>query len=864
VLSSLSVVVDLLFFLAGSAGLGWAVRAWRTGPAEGSPGDASESTPADEARPVPSWGAIGLYTLASLLFFSPALLTPGYQIATDIPYQWRPWSETLVEKVQVKNHLLADPPLQMLPFRDLVRQRLLAGELPLWANELGTGQPLLANAQSAPFAPLHLPLLPLPTLRALTVAAAWQVVLGLLLMHALLRRLRAPPAGAALAAVAYGFSTFSVAWAYYPMGMSAMWVPGVVLGVLRVADRAPRGAAGLVLCGLGLALSGHPETFAHTGLLVGVVATWIAAARWWRSRPWRRVPRSGSPAEPARFLLRLGGLGALTFALAAPFLLPILEAVPWSERAEALALDPRSVQPSGFHARHLVWLVDPAYGGSPREGVWTGPSNFNEHATLYGGLVTLALALSGAIVLRGRILAVMSGGAVALLGAFRLDPVHALLTALPVLGEGAHGRLRLLWIFAVAVAAGLSYERVLGSRTGRATFAGLLAAALGLLIGFGTPPAPWLQVWWLATLAGGMAVLALPWLLPPRPAGLRGPRATVALGAVFPGAVFLGAVLLDLGLLGFRYNPVMPPELDLEPPPALAWIVERQREAMRAPGGPRPFRVLGDEWALFANVPALDGLWNLRGHDPMRPAAAARFVNLATLGDHTPGGSQRHQQVDRGNVAAHSYLAVRYLLTRHRRKPPAPAWQRVYNDQGGRVWENRRVLPLFFLPRTVEVVPREVPDGDLTPETAREALERALEIEDYALRGIVEVPVEAPVGEREVGGIRGWEPPAEQQGAVRLREVTGNRFALDVESATGGVVVSSISYDPGWRVRVAGEAAPLWRANGAFLAFRAPAGSHRVELVYSPNGWRWGLVFWASAVLGLSGVGWARWKGSME
>jgi hypothetical protein len=195
----LSVLVDLLFFLAGSVGLGAAVRAWRAGP---------------EDRPVPGWWGVAGYTLAALAFFSPALLTPGYQIATDIVYQIRPWNETRPEPVTARNALLSDPPYQMLPFRDLVRRRWLAGEPPLWANELGTGQPLLANAQSAPFAPLHVPLLPLPTLRALTVAVGWQVVLGLLLMHALLRRLGASPAGAAVAALAFGFGTFSVVWAY--------------------------------------------------------------------------------------------------------------------------------------------------------------------------------------------------------------------------------------------------------------------------------------------------------------------------------------------------------------------------------------------------------------------------------------------------------------------------------------------------------------------------------------------------------------------------------------------------------------------------------------------------------------------------
>lgn len=792
-----AVLLDLLVFLAGCAGLGAAVRVWRAGPGN---------------RPVPGWWGVLGYTLAVLVFFSPGLLTGDHQIATDIPYQIRPWNETLAEPVDVGNPLLSDPPYQMLPFRDLVRRRWLAGEPPLWANELGTGQPLLANAQTAPFAPLHLPLLPLPTLRALTVAAGWQVVLGLLLMHALLRRLGASGPGAVVAALAFGFGTFSVAWAFYPMGMTAMFVPGVLLGLLLMAEGAPRGAPGLVVCGLAMALSGHPETVAHTALAAAVVVVWLLL-RW---------PKESRQTR-ARFLARLTLAGALTFALAAPFLLPILESLPASERAAALELHPRSERPSDFTVRHLAWLVDPVVKGNPREGGWAGPANFNEHASLYCGVLTLVLALAGATVLRGRVAALVLAGALGLMGAFRLEPVHELLTALPLLGDGAHGRLRLFWALAVAVAAGLSLDELFRSRAGRGVFALLLATALGLLIWLGAAPPWWLQLWRLAVLVGGLGVLAVPWAL-----SLRG--SVDRLRPLWVTAV-IGVLALDLFLLGMRYNARVPAELDLAPPPVVAWMADRQREALAGFGELHPFRVVGEDWALFANVPALYGLWNLRGYDPARPAAPARFVDLATQGEHQPGGRAQPHRVSRANIAAHSFLGVRYLVTKHRRKPPAPAWKPVHRHTGGRVWENTRVLPIFFLPRAIEPV-----------QGQERALERALEIEDYARRAVVEEGVEE-------GAAPAAGTPREQEGSVRITRVTGNRFGMEVASPTGGVVVSSVSHDPGWRVRLDGEPAPLLRANSAFLAFRVPPGEHGVELVYSPRGWRWGWGLWGLAML---------------
>lgn len=799
----LSILADVLLFLGGSVGIGAAVRAWRAGPV---------------GEPTPTWWAIGLYTTASLLFFSPALLTRDHHIATDIAYLWQPWNSAIEEPVWPKNLLVADPPLQMLPFREIVRRRLLAGELPLWVHELGTGQPLLANAQSAPFAPLHLAALPLPTLRALTVAAAWQAVLGLLLVHALLRRLRAPPAGAAVAAVAFAFSSFSVVWAYYPLGMAIQWLPGIFLGLVLLAEDAPRATAGLVVCALGLVLAGHPSSMAHAALASAVVV----AALWMR----------GPPVGRGRLLLRAGVAGALTFVLAAPFLLPVLEHLPASERKLALLLDPAATDPPDFEARFAAFVVDPLVAGSPREGIWKAPWIFNEQTSLYAGLVTLVLATAGAIVRRGRVLGIFLGGLAALLAGFKIEPFHTAVDSLPGFEDLAHGRWRIYWILAVAVAAGLSVEALQRSRLGRTVFAALTVVAVGLLVGLGTPLAPWLRAWWWSTAIGALAVLAVPWGLS-RPT-LEKPRRRLVSG------IALAAIALDLGLLGIRYNPAVAPKMDLAPPPVQQWLIERHQEALTGPASPRPFRVLGEDWALFPNLPAVDGLWNALSFDPAHPMRPARFSRVRFTGGLFTG-QPVIQSSDRLDLGLVSFMGVRYLLTaRERSALPAP-WRLANRGRGGDVWENSEALPLFFVPRVVERAPEPAEGTPLQRSVVLgEAMQRVLEIEDFADLAVVE-------------GTAGFELPlrAEQQGSVQLVDLSSNRFDLEVVSSSGAVVVSSVSHDRGWRVQLDGEPLPLLRANAAFLAFRIPSGAHRVRLLYSPAGWRWGWVLFA---LGLATV----------
>ena len=96
---------ELLWLAAGGLGILGLVRWW---------------------RPEMSWSRGGAYLLLTLLFFAPAFAKGGFQLATDLVTQWLPWRET-VPRVSPQNPLLADPVLQMLPVRGLLRERLLHG-----------------------------------------------------------------------------------------------------------------------------------------------------------------------------------------------------------------------------------------------------------------------------------------------------------------------------------------------------------------------------------------------------------------------------------------------------------------------------------------------------------------------------------------------------------------------------------------------------------------------------------------------------------------------------------------------------------------------------------------------------------------
>lgn len=762
---------ETAFFLAGASLLVFLLHRWRP-----------------EIRPL--LGAA--YAALVLAFFGPILLSPRHLVATDIPYRWQPWLGETVEPVVPQNHLLSDPPLQLYPMWRLAREHLLAGQPPLWAHGLSTGEPLAGLAQAAPFAPLRLLTIALPPLSGLDVAAALQVLVALLLMHALAARLGASPLAASFAAIAFGFSSYAVAWLAYPLGTAPMWLPGVVLGILCV-HRGERGAlAALVVCAWSLAASGHPETVGHTALVCAL----LAVALLWR----RDVPR-------LPFLRRLAVATLLTAGFAAPVLLPVIEALPDSQRWNQMHHAPDSVDPPPFSLAVASLVVNPLRLGSARDNDYSGPTNWNEDATGYAGLLTLALALVGGA--NRQRWPILLGGLAALGVALAVGPLLAAMKLIPVLGIGAHGRLRWLWIFTAALCAawGLDLARQQGRH--RATTAAVFCTAIAFAVLAPDFHAPVRGLWFGAVLLGTLGTAACLAIARFRPA--------------LP-AVALVTVVTDLLLLGAHYNPRVPDALALRMPASLADLTAPNDHDPAA----RSRRVTAQGEDLYPNLGSLYGLWDPRPNDPMVSWAVKAFLDRTLPRAYRVSG--RARPVRENPQPALDYLRVGTLLTRGRREMPPP-WTVSRRSPGLKVWTNPGVLPLFHLPRNLRHV-----------ESQGKALQGGVRIHDYADTAFLEGDVASL-------------PKAEQSGSLELAAIDLNGFHLTATGG-GGVAVSSVTYARGWRAVVAGRRSPTWRANGAFLAFELLSGEHSAVLRFLPSTWILGMVL--ASLASTAGLGFLR------
>lgn len=175
---------------------------------------------------------LSLILLIVFSFFLPKLLVGRVPIPSDsLLGLYHPWRDNSYqgynpEKFPVKNPLITDPILQTYPWRFISIENIKHLNFPLWNPYSFSGQPLLANVQSAPFQILNILFIVLP----FKVSWAIQIILPLMLtsifMFLFLKSLKLKDFSSAYGAFVLPFSGFFVAWMVWgTITTTAMWLP---------------------------------------------------------------------------------------------------------------------------------------------------------------------------------------------------------------------------------------------------------------------------------------------------------------------------------------------------------------------------------------------------------------------------------------------------------------------------------------------------------------------------------------------------------------------------------------------------------------------------------------------------------------
>jgi hypothetical protein len=738
------------------------------------------------------WKAGVLLALLPLVFTGKAFLRGDLYGPADLYYGHDPWRRVAAENGirGVANPILSDLAFANIPWRAAVREALVNGRLPLWNRFVLAGNPLLGTAQASVFHPATWLGIALPLALSWTFSCAFTIFLALLCGYLFFREICRSDLAALVGAVGWGFSTYVLFWDGWAVGPSIASFPLLLVGLRRLV-RVPRGG-GVGITTVALALSfhgGHPETFFHCLAAGAVYFLWEVFPRDQR----RRARRAFAGALAA---------GLLAFGLAAPVLLPLLEALPhsaeYAARRAALAEGrPRQSVPAAEAARRLTPAILPfAHGIYGRSPVQERRQDGSGMPLGYAGAVLFPLAAVGTFARRPRGRGIFLGFFLAGLAYGASTPILLDATSrLPGFSLALNYRLVFLAPLGLAGLAALGADRLVERRSAVQELAIAAAAAVALLSVFFALSRGVFRERELPTdfVAASFVGEVLPVLL----LGVAALSGRTRERSVITAAAALLVAQRYLEMRGVY--PTLPSRALAPALPTLASL----------PEAGDPYRVVATGEDFRPNGATLFGSEDVRGYESL---VLRRFEETYPLWCRRQFAS--HNRVDDLRTPFLSFLNARYAVA----SPDVPAptgWVVIARGRDASLFQNPRALARAFVPRRIRVEP-----------SAQQRLAEMGAAKDLGET----VWLSGPHLSMQNG-------PA----SLRVREV-GPDLRIDVDARDRVLVVTSVPDWPGWRAEASGRSLELATVNHAFLGFWVPPGRHAVRLRYLPQTFVFGSV----------------------
>ena len=601
--------------------------------------------------------------LLPLVFTGRAVLGSLVYAPIDIPYLAQPLHDRAGELGigAPKNPVLSDIALQMIPWRQSLRQSVADREWPLWNRFERCGDMLAASAQPAVFSPFTWIALILPAALSFTYTGAITFFVAGVGAFLFARELRCSEVSSLLAAAIWAFSAPMAGLVLWPLGFAWSLCPLVLMATKRVIDRYSDAAdppvsrnamealrplhpiAWLTIALLLEIVAGHPETLLHVVAAASAYGVFELSIR----RTARRT---------ARPLAALVAAGVLALLLGAVALLPFIDAerqtVEHSIRHDFFARMPLKASSESVTAA----LVGNAFPFLRHEG--------ESMARSEAGSIALALALLACWRLRSPRVAFFAAlAAVSLLAGSNAWPVAQFLHSLPLFDVALNDRLAAVVPLCIAVLAALSVDS-LRRREGTMVMIGLSAiiAAAALM----RPP--------LDALRFGAELVPL----------------AVAAAFVFfardPRVPLLALILAQRTMSDGALVPVYQPEVAY---PRLALLKQLE-------GIPEPFRIVGSRSAMLQNTATMYGLEDVRGSSPMTLRWMAELAPLWAR-----QAPRQFDQILRLDDPLLSMMNVRYALL-DVSEPIPSGWRDLRYEIYTRLIENPAVLGRAFVPHQIQ------------------------------------------------------------------------------------------------------------------------------------------------------------------
>ena len=704
-----------------------------------------------------------------------------------------PWSYYHEFWGPIKNNAMPDIIDQIYPWKQFATESLKNGQIPYWNPYSFSGNPHVANFQTAVFSPFNLLFFLLPFIDAWSIVILFQPLLAGYGMYLFARSLRLDSVSSLISAVSFMFCGFMVVWmAYGTLSMAIAWLPFMLYFLQKLFTKPS--FVYFFLLSLSVAtsfFSGHFQTSLYAFSLVFFYFLFQS------------------------FLKKNIKFSAICLAsLLVGIFISLIQIIP---AIELYLQSPRSgfsIRGGGIPLYYLVTLFAPDFFGNPvTRNDWFG---YYAEWSSFVGIIPLSLAIVALLKKNTTAYFFLFISIVSLLLAVD-SPVQMLLgrIGIPVVSTSNPSRVIVIFSFSLSILAGFGYASLSPYVFLRKSFIRLVSVLATIMILFG--------VVWLIVLFGNILPLkweivakrnfVLPTLL------LFGFLCmTIISLRTKKSMVFALFILLGVSFDSFRFAqkwmPFDPKRLAFPDVPIIKAI---EKEI----GFGRLFGNVGNQIGSYYGIPLIEG------YDPLYIERYGEFIRAAK-GDLLPA-ERSVVKLDRRGIYTDRVLdLLGVTLFFH---PIAdtdqlwayPVWEKkdkydlVYRDELFQLFKNRQAMERATLFYDYEAI------------SGSEQILRRFYSKDFDFRQRLILEEKIPVN------------LSKGKGSITVVSYTPQKIILKTISDVPALLFLSDPYYPNWKVSINGKREKIYRANYAFRAVVVPQGESMVEFWYKS------LFFWGKA-----------------
>lgn len=758
------------------------------------------------------WPVIFIFSIW-FIFASPYFLKNKVPFPSNYQVNnFAPWSANSKYWGPVKNGAMPDIITQIYPWRHLAIEIWKTGQVPLWNPYTFSGNPLLANYQSAVLSPFNILFFILPFVDAWSVLVLLQPLLAGLFMYLFINTLRISRVGSLISAISFMFCGFITTWmGYATLGYAILFLPLSFFCIEKYLETKKR--LFLLLLSLTLPLSFFSGHFQISLYFLLATVSYIVYKFFITKNILNTL-----------YLILYTFFGLL---LTMPQVLPSIELYLESFRSSFF-------QTGGIPVQYLPSFLAPDFFGNPvTRNTWFG--NYAEWNAYIGVLPIMLSAYALSRVKKPQTLFFSILGILSLILAIN-SPVSAFFQNfhIPILSTSTINRIIVLFSFSFAILAGFGFDRLFldiknANRKKILVWLGLFSFLFAIF---------WISIFRklfipLDKIAISKQNLILPTIL------FLTASALVIFALIFRkikyskviyiflqiGFVFLTS--FDLLRFAIKWQAFDPKNLvfpDFSTTQAFSKIA----------GYDRVFGNLGGEATMYYHLPSTEG------YDALYSSRYGQFIGYIERGDFVESAwSVVNFPKNSPNTSkAMNLLNIKYIV--HKLADDGASWafpvwaypgkqfKLIHEDNYYKFYQNNNVFPHVFLVGGYRVMKDD-----------RQIL-MTIFSNDFNPRREIVLEADPKINKTD-----------KDVGEAKIISYKQNSIEISAEAKSSALLFLTENYNKGWKASVDGKAVQILRANYAFKAIPIEAGKHIVRFFYDPWSFKIGVYF---AIGGLIGV----------